>query len=86
MKRYFISYNFETKKGRGSAFGDVERKKGIYTYCDIDDVRDKIIDTIKSDLKIDDDDVKVVILNWRKYDFSLALWISDIFNKIRGIK
>jgi len=85
MKRYFVSYVYETKKGSGGAFGSVDRKKGIFTADDLISVRDGIIDAIKSDLKIDDDDIHVIILNWRRYEFSLALWIKDIFAKIRGI-
>jgi len=86
MKRYFVSYAYQTKNGKGYAFAYVGREKGIFTGDDILSVRDCLKNVIKDDLKIDDDDIHVVILNWRKYDFSLSLWIKDIFNKIRGRK
>jgi len=85
MKRYFVSYMYKTKNGTGYAFAGVDRKKGIFSSQDIISVRDCLKGVIKNDLKIDDD-INVVILNWRKYDFSLSLWIKDIFNKIRGRK
>jgi len=84
MKRYFVSYGYQTKNGTGYAVANVDRKKGIFTIDDIVSVRDCLKGVIKDDLKINDDDINVVILNWRKYDFSLSLWIKDIFNKIRG--
>jgi len=84
MKRYFVSYFYsaENKQGYGSA--DVTFSKGIFSFNDIKTAIERIKTSQEESLKTDD--VNVVILNWRRYEFSLALWIKDIFNKIRGRK
>jgi len=87
MKRYFVSYFYigGGKIGVGSI--NITCSDGFYSIGDINDTVEVIKPHCKKSLGIDDDTViNIVILNWRKYDFSLSLWIKDIFNKIRGRK
>ena len=84
MKRYFVSYEYKTRDGYGVGCTSIT-SKGVFSFDDILGIKKAIEDKLKNDQGINSD-INAVILNWRKYDFSLSLWIKDIFNKIRGSK
>jgi hypothetical protein len=85
MKRYFVSYEYKTDDGHGFGCTNVILK-GVFTFNDIIGIKKVIEDKLKSIPETNYHNIHAVVLNWRKYDFSLSLWIKDIFNKIRGIK
>jgi len=84
MKRYFVSYEFKTGEAHGFGNSDITLKT-IITPNNRNAIKKTIEDDIKNDMGTSNN-INVVILNWRKYDFSLSLWIKDIFSKIRGTK
>ena len=84
MKRYYVSYFYSTGSKQGYGSADVTITKGIFSFNDIKTIIEKIKISCREDTETDD--INVTVLNWRKYDFSLSLWIKDIFNKIRGRK
>jgi len=83
MKRYFVSFAITGEKS-GFGYIGLNRTKNIFSIDDVNGIRDYILEQVKKEAG--DDNVGVTILNWRRYEFSLALWIKDIFNKIRGRK
>jgi hypothetical protein len=63
----FVSYTFFTKTKQG--FGSINiNADGFYSMEDVKDAVEVIKPICMKDLKTNDKDIDVIILNWRKYD------------------
>jgi hypothetical protein len=68
MHKVFVSYIFRSLKGTKSGIGnkDIETE-GIFSINEVKRIESLLVSQIKLDLDINDD-LKVIITNWQKYD------------------